>query len=47
MEAKGRNVSPNDHSGGFSNPTAFGPWDFYNSIELEIPEMACELEINS
>ena len=32
MEAEGRNVSPDDHEGGFSIPLAEGPWDFHSHL---------------
>ena len=32
MEAEGRNVSPNDHEGGFSIPLAKGRWDFHSHL---------------
>ena len=32
VKAEGRNVSPNDHEGGFSIPLAEGRWDFHSHL---------------
>ena len=56
VPAFGLHFSPHDHSGGFSNPTAFYRWDFYSPSSLtallgpftniKMPEKAVKRQIS-